>query len=125
MIHNRRVAATSLSFFLLVLVALLLVIPYLAELFLFPHLLADFDLTKNSIRISRLTQWTLQGALFLGDDAQRTLSIPHIELRYSLLDIFTGQANSLVIEGAGMDLTYEERQYDLTGLLSPAISVKW
>lgn len=83
---------------------LLLFLPFLCDTFLLPKLVSTLPFTKKELSLSRITPWQVRGTLRLGQSDGIVASIPKFELHYRPLQILQGHVDTLLIDGASLEL---------------------
>jgi len=95
---------------------LLLFLPYLLDLYLFPRLLVQLPFSDKKLSLSRLTPWNIRGTLTLADADRPTLSVPRFELYYSPSSLLRGELDGLLLDSASLHLDIRPGQPLLRGL---------
>lgn len=97
-------------------VLLFLLLPYIADHFIFPRVLQDLPFEKKRISLSRLSPWSVEVRVDLTDSAGDGLEISRILLVSSPGEFLRGKVAAMVIDAATIHVEREEGKIRLRGL---------
>ncbi len=103
---------------------LLLLLPSLLNVYLFPRLIADLPFAEKELSLFRITPWKASGTLNLADPDQPVLSAPRFELYYTPASLIRGKISGMVLDSASVHIEMQDGHpviRGLTGNDSPAV----
>lgn len=103
-------------FFILGGIIIFLLLPFIANSYLLPHLLVEMPFDQRKVSISRLTPWSARGTLALGSGDQESVSVARYEADYSPHSLLQGRISSLLLDSTVIHLQVEDGKPLLRGL---------
>jgi len=96
-----------------------LLLPYLSDIYLFPRLLKELPFTNKELSLSRISPWKTRGTLTLADADRLILSLPKFELHYMPGDLIRGKITEILLDSASIQVDMQDGSPTLRGLPSP------
>ncbi len=114
---KKKVSPIFLTFFFLFWagVTTFLLLPFLANSYLLPHLISKLPISAKEIEISRLTPWSLAGQIHLANDNHPVAAISRFNLRFTPKNLLKGRFDALVLKGATLHTALENGKLSLNG----------
>ncbi len=110
-ISRRILKRTALVAVLLCLVLLLIfnLTPYLCNHYLLPQLVEKLPFSQHSLQIDSISPWKLTGQLTIADE-NNNVSLPKLELHYSIFSLINGELKKAIINGLSVHLQLHNGQ---------------
>jgi len=110
-----RILLRSSAFLLTAGLILFLFLPQLFDSFVAPRILDRLQFSDKEVTLSRITPWSVRGALHLGE-MSGGVNVPRFEVAYSLRGLVQGKASTLTVYSASVDLSLKEGRLSIAWL---------
>jgi len=94
-------------FLLLLCAGFLLFLPFLADTYLLPKIIASVPFPEKNISLSRISPWKLKGSVTISENGKNILSLPSVVFNYRPSSLLNGKIDSIVIEGGSLSLNLD------------------
>lgn len=99
-------------------ILLFLLLPFIADRYLLPHIATGLPFPQNHLSISRISPWTLRGTMSLHENSEIGIRVPKFELRFTPANLFKKEISSLLIDSATIHLERRGGVLSIRGMSS-------